>query len=152
MQMSYHRTYHSKHRNASVFDFRQTKTIKFFLVAVGNKAKRVPEAKGQHSSDVFFESVEGSGRSGLLGRSKGSSRSEEGGDNSELHGVSFERALLTKSETIGYSNGQRGLEQVKEDRRYRSMLNFLDRRELSFTYYISIFCQLLCICILIVYV
>jgi len=59
---------------------------------------------------------------------------------------------LTKSETIGYSNGQRGLEQVKEDRRYRSMLNFLDRRELSFTYYISIFCQLLCICILIVYV
>ena len=75
----------TKHADASVLDLNTTEAIELFLVSVSNEAKGIKETKRGLGAEFIFEGLEGSRGSSLLGRSKGSGRGGEGGDNSELH-------------------------------------------------------------------
>ena len=79
----------TKHADTSVLDFNVTKAIELFLVAIGNKAKGIEETKRRLGSKFVLEGLQGGGGSSLLGRSEGGGGGKEGGDNSELHLVSF---------------------------------------------------------------
>ena len=62
-----------------------TEALELGLVAISNKAKRIPETKRLLNTNFSLERLDGGRRSLLAGRGKGSGRSNEGGSNDGLH-------------------------------------------------------------------
>ena len=90
----------SKHADTSVLDFNVTKTVELVLVAIGNKSQRIEESKGSLGTELVLEGHVGGdrGTGSILGRSKGSSRGDEGGKDSRLHfDVCFVNSSIKKN-------------------------------------------------------
>jgi hypothetical protein len=82
--------------NTSVLDLDVTETVETFLIGAVEETKGIPASKRSLDTKLVLESTEGGGGHGLLGRGKGGGAGEEGGNDSELHGV-YE---LLKSEIV----------------------------------------------------
>ena len=75
----------TKHANAAMLDLDISETIELLLVTVSDKAKGIEETEGSLGAKLVLEGLQGSGGTGLLGRSKGGSGGKEGGENGGLH-------------------------------------------------------------------
>jgi hypothetical protein len=81
-------TSESKLGDTSVLEFDETESLEPSLISVLEQIKRVVESEGFHGTNLVFERHVGGDRTGrLLGRSEGSRRSDDGGDDDRLHGV-----------------------------------------------------------------
>ena len=77
----------TQHGNTSVLELHISEAVELFLVSVGTDSQRIKKSEGSHGTELVVKgtSLEGGGLGGLLGRGKGSSRSDEGGKDSSLH-------------------------------------------------------------------
>lgn len=64
-----------------------SEAVELGLVTIGDETQGVPVTEGLLDSELLLESTEGGGGGGLFGGRKGGGRGEEGGKDSELHGV-----------------------------------------------------------------
>jgi hypothetical protein len=76
----------SKHTDTSVLDLNITEAVELLLVSIGDKAKGIKESKWGLSSELVLERhAQSRGAGLLLGRGKGGSRGNKGGEDSGLH-------------------------------------------------------------------
>jgi hypothetical protein len=75
----------TKLADTSVLDLNATETVELVLVSIGDKSKRIEEAKRRLGTELVLEGLEGGSLGGRLGRGKGGSRGNKGGGNGELH-------------------------------------------------------------------
>ena len=84
----------SQHSNTSVLDLNISKTVESGLVSVGNHSQRIEKTKRRLGTKSIFESAQGGAGGLLLGRSKGGSGGDKGGEDSGLHLDSVYRNIL----------------------------------------------------------
>jgi hypothetical protein len=70
-----------------VLELDVSEAVELGLVTIGDETQGVPVTEGLLDSELLLESTEGGGGGGLFGGRKGGGRGEEGGKDSELHGV-----------------------------------------------------------------
>ena len=68
-----------------MLDLDSTEAVELGLVAIGNKAKRIEEAKRRLGTKLRLEGLDRGGLGGLLSRGESGGGSDEGGGNDGLH-------------------------------------------------------------------
>ena len=75
--------------DTSVLDLDVTKTVESLLVGIIEKSQRIEESKRRLGTELVLEGGEGGCGLAGLGRGKGGSAGDKGGNDSRLHGMLF---------------------------------------------------------------